>query len=162
MNLRPLVELMRKELSLHEKIDLAQRDCQKFIALGDPNHLLESSETLETLSRQASVIERQRREMTEQLARHLGVDDRLPLRDLIQFLPEENRGELEEVGSSLRARVHSVRHTNRANTVMLERALDTFRNEMASFINEKPSAMYAPQGRTATKGVPRAGLNVRA
>ena len=163
MSLKSLIELMKKELKIHEKILIAKRDERRWIATANAPALLESSQYLRKLTEEAADLERERRHIVDALTTHLGIENPEPsLRDILAVLPPANRAELEQSGGELLEIVKRVKEQNQVNAIILQRAVNTFNDEIAEMIDAKDSGVYTRAGAKANRSPLRAGLNLRA
>lgn len=163
MNLKPLVDTLREEQKVHEKILLAKREERKWLAVGAAGQLLQTAEELHDLADHAAALEADRRQRSAEIAGALGLEGNATLKDILAALPSANRPELEQVGADLRRYANEVRKMNQSNHLMLNRAVDTLNSEIRDLIKtKKEDKRYSPAGKKANGGVPRAGLNVRA
>ena len=162
MNLKSLIDLIRQEQKIHEKVLLAKREEQRLIAVGDAALLLDNTQRLSDWIDQAASLEAQRRELVFALADELKLERENPtLRDLLAALPPENNAELESAGIHLRSLMEQVRQVNRINAGMLQRALETITGEIAGMVQSQESGVYTRSGVKERREAYRAGLNVR-
>ncbi|MDP8243638.1 MAG: flagellar protein FlgN [Candidatus Hinthialibacter antarcticus] len=163
MNLKPLIDALREEQKVHEKILLAKREERKWIAVGAAGQLLQTAEELQDLAEHAMTLDAERRQRSAEIARALGLEENATLKEILEAMPSANRPELETVGDDLRRFAHEVRSINTANRLMLNRAVKTLNCEISDLIRVKDDKTYNASGRKSKGGVPpRAGLNVRA
>ncbi len=78
MSLKCLIELLKKELKIHEKILIAKRDERRWIATANAPALLESSQYLRKLTEEAADLERKRRHIVDTLTTQLGIENPEP------------------------------------------------------------------------------------
>lgn len=162
MNLKPLIDTLREEQKVHEKILLAKREERKWLAVGAAGQLLQTAEELHDLADHAAALEAERRQRSAEIASALGLEGNATLKDILAALPSANRPELEKVGNDLRRFAIEVRKVNHANHLILNRAVDTLNSEIRELIKTKEDNRYSSTGKKTNGGVPRAGLNVRA
>lgn len=162
MNLKPLIDIIRRQQTIHEKILVAKRDEKRWIALGDSNKLLETAQRLDDLADEATVIENERQRRTQAIAQSLGLEGDITLKQLLDALPPANRPELEGVGAELREIVFAVRDANQANQLMLRRAIDTLNDDILDMAKADERELYGRNGNKQKPGAARMGLNVKA
>jgi flagellar biosynthesis/type III secretory pathway chaperone len=163
INLQPLLQILHQERRVHEKILLAKRREQAFLATANVSELLKSSESLHDLVEEAQQLEEQRQQLTTLLAQQLHIHQEQPsLTDLLAAVPAVNRTELEQAGQDLRDLVQNIRHLNQINQMVLQRSLETMSQELMQIIQMQDSGVYTVKGRKSFNGIPRAGLNVKA
>jgi len=164
MDLTPLIKLIKKEQTLHERMIEAKRAEQRYLATADANGLIKNTETLYDLISQVQQVEEQRQALTSRIAQELGLENETPtLKDLLAAMPPANRAELEQSGNTLRNTVEELRSMNNANQGMLEHSAEMLADEIRSIAeSEKESGVYNQKGSKGARPVPRAGLNLRA
>ena len=163
INLQPLLQILHQERRVHEKILLAKRREQAFLATANVSELLKSSESLHDLVEEAQQLEEQLQQLTTLLEQQLHIHQEQPsLTDLLAAVPAVNRTELEQAGQDLRDLVQNIRHLNQINQMVLQRSLETMSQELMQIIQLQDSGVYTVKGRNSFNGIPRAGLNVKA
>lgn len=163
MDLNALIRLLQKEGKIHEKILLAKREEQRYLATADVNLLLKNTVLLNDLVEEARQMEERRRTLLEDCALQLGISKPNPtLRDLLEKMPTANRMEMEEVGDHLRNMVLELKDLNHANQLILQRSVEVMHNEISYLIQTQESGVYTSKGAKDSRVVPRAGLNLRA
>jgi len=163
MNLRPLIQILHKEQSLHEKMLLAKSEEQRCLALGAALPLLGSAERLNDLAEETWELEKKRIALTQEIARLLNVTaDKPTLKDIIGALPPEDRGELEEARNSLKKVIGRLQEANRMNAILLQRSTETFNREFAHLLQNCESGVYTQTGVRAKSRGGRGSLNLRA
>ena len=164
MNLKPLLEIMRRELRLQERILTAKKEEQRLLAVGRADRLLNLTTELGDLADEARALEEERREITQRLALELGIETPNPtLKEILEILPPYNRSDLEKTRDELVGIVVLVRQQNLTNRLMLTRAVDTLNQELKSLALTPESGVYQANGmKPPVASPPRAGLNVRA
>ncbi len=163
MNLRPLIDLLRKEQKIHEKILAIKTEERQCLATGDAETLLKVTEKTQDLVDELTHLEEKRMTITGEIALQLGIEKAQPtLRDILEVLPPENNMELERAGSELRQTIDKLQQSNQSNKNLLNNAIAIMNSQFSELIQEKPSGVYNRQGHKGKAGVPRAGLNVRA
>lgn len=162
MNLKPLLEILKQEYVVHQKMLKAKKQEQRLLVSVNPNELLQNTETIEQWVAEAQQLEQERQTITEHLVREIGLQQDQPtLSDLIEALPSEIRSELEERGDLLRQTVLQLKELNRANSQMLRQSVKTLNWELSQIVNTEESGVYKSNGKKGSSPVPRAGLNVR-
>ncbi len=162
MNLKPLIDIIKKEQHVHEKLLQTKKQERRFMVGVNPNKLLQNTEVLHDLVEEAQQLEQKRQEITHQLAHELGIEEDQPtLKDLILHLPAANRPELEEPGNALRQTVNELKEANKINAEMLNQSVKTLNWEISQIIKTEESGVYTSSGKKGSRPVPRAGLNVR-
>ncbi len=162
MNIKPLIDTMREQQKVHEKILLAKREERKWLAVGAAGQLLQTAEELQDLAEYSITLEAERQQRSAAVAAELGVDENATLTEILEALPSADRPELERVGDDLRRCAHEVKTINQKNNIMLHRAANTLNNEIRDFIKRDNDPTYTSAGRKTNGRVPRAGLNLRA
>ncbi|RJP30577.1 MAG: hypothetical protein C4527_09540 [Candidatus Omnitrophota bacterium] len=163
MNLKTLIDILRNEQKVHEKILAAKKQERRCLAVGDAKGLLKITETIQDLVDEVTDWEKKRLFLTGEIARQLGIEKEQPtLRDLLTVLPPENNAELEKAGSALRELLFRLRLDNQSNKQMLENAIETMNLQFSDWIKPKESGVYNRQGHKGKPALGRAGLNVRA
>ncbi len=163
MNVKTLTQLLERETKVHEKLFLAKKDEQRFLALADASALLKNTEKISDLVSEVEELEQERSQITKEIASELGHDrESVLLKDLLEWLPPVNCEELERAGMSLKNTVENIKEINQANRLVLKRSSDTIVHEISDFIKMEESGVYKSDGAKEKGGIPRAGLNVRA
>ncbi len=162
MKLNKLIQTLHKEQSIHEKMLNTKRDEQRFIALGDAATLLKNAEKLTDLVDEARALETQRMQITQELSNELNLDKSpSTLREIIQALPEDQSAELNEARNSLKSILLQLQEINQANSIMLDRAAQTFQTEFSRAAKQVQSGVYSKNGSRLQNQTVRGGLNVR-
>ncbi|MEW6238130.1 MAG: flagellar protein FlgN [Candidatus Omnitrophota bacterium] len=163
MNLQALIQILHKEQSLHEKMLLAKTDEQRCLALGAAIPLLGSAERLNDLAEETWELEKKRIALTQEIARSLNVTVEKPtLKDILDALPPEERGELEEARAALKKVIVRLQEANRMNAILLQRSTETFNREFAHLLQNRESGVYTQTGVRAKCKNGRGSLNLRA
>lgn len=162
MKLKKLIQTLHKEQSIHEKMLNTKRDEQRFIALGDATTLLKNAEKLTDLVDEARTLESQRMQLTQELSAELNLEKKQPtLREIIQALPDDKSTELSEARDTLKSTIYQLQEINQANSIMLERAAQTFQTEFSRAAQQVQSGVYSKNGSRPQNQTVRGGLNVR-
>ncbi len=163
MNLKPLVNILREEKQLHEKMLSSKEEERRYLATGDAHSLIKVTEKIQDLADQIAELEELRTKITNELAEELGIDKTNPtLKDILEKIPPENNSDLEQSGADLRNVVFQLKQSNQSNKILLQNAVATINAEIAEVIKPEESGVYTKHGKRGKQGVPRAGLNVRA
>lgn len=163
MNLQLLIQVLHKEQKIHEKLLLAKREEQKWIATANAGQLSKNTSRISDLVEEARQMEAQRRSWVNRLAEELGIERTEPtLKEIVKVLPPEHRAELEQAGEALKRTVLEIKSLNRANHIVLQRSVETMQEELAQIVKTEESGVYTATGAKDTRVAPRAGLNLRA
>lgn len=162
MDIKQLLEILAREQKAHEQVLLAKREERKWLAVGDAPHLLKNTERISDLIDQIQDLEGQRIEQTQRIASELGVKKTNPtLKDILDWLPSADRIQLEKARQSLKNTMQAIRVTNRSNSTLLQRSVDTLRERLNLFAPEKESGVYTARGILKPSSPRRANLNLR-
>jgi flagellar biosynthesis/type III secretory pathway chaperone len=166
MNVQQLIEILTCEQKTHEQLMQAKREERKWLTVGDAPQLLKNTERISDLVDRIRDLEEQRMDQTRRIAAELGVEKPNPtLKDILSSLPPAEGIELEKARQSLKATLHALRAANRSNSILLQRSVETIREELkqfAQFAPEKESGVYTARGILKQSAPPRASLNLRA
>lgn len=163
MNLLPLIQILHKEQKIHEKLLLAKREEQKWIATANAGQLIKNTSRISDLADEARQAEAQRRALVNQLAKELEIGREEPtLKEIVETLPPAQRIEVEQAGEELKKTVLEIKKLNQANHIILQRSVETMQEELAQIVKTEESGVYTATGAKDTRVAPRAGLNLRA
>jgi flagellar biosynthesis/type III secretory pathway chaperone len=125
--------------------------------------LLDHTQYLGELVKDAYTLEEKRQILTAAIARHYGLEKENPtLKELLAILPPVNRTELELVGESFRRTVMQLQEENTTNAVAMRRSTETISTELHSLAHSTESGVYTQGGKKAKGHAARAGLNMKA
>jgi len=162
MNLKLLIEIIKQEQFVHEKMLQSKKQERRLLVSVNPNEMLQNTEQLKDLVEEAQRLEQERQALTGHLAEELGITkDQPTLQDILSAVPSANRSELEEAGHSLRQTVMQLKEMNKINSQMLNQSVKTLNWEISQIIKTEESGVYTQNGKKGSSPVPRAGLNVR-
>jgi hypothetical protein len=162
MKLQVLVELIRQEQKVHELIQAAQKDQQRYLLTGEAKALVYNAQQLNDLSDEASELETKRRKMVREIACEMKLANPEPtIKEILAALPEVNREELESSSAVLRTIVDRVHRLNHSNTILLQRAVSTIQDHIDELLQTKESDVYTRAGKKVRRSSRRVGLNVR-
>ncbi len=163
MKTQTLIQILRKEQSLHEKLLLTKREEKRYLAIGDTQSLLKTSEQISDFASEAHQLEEQRMQCTRDLAQSLGLDKPNPtLSEILPALSEDQRVELDEARADLKNTISEVIQINQENTLVLQRSVETLNSRVAQSLQQQESGVYSQTGNKPSHPARRSNFNLQA
>lgn len=161
--IKDLIEILAQEQKTHENLLLAKREERILLASVNAPSLLKNTERISDLVDRARECEKQRIELTLQIAEELGIDKpAITIKDILAVLPPANRIDLERAGQSLKNTLETIQIVNRSNYQLMQSTINMVYEEIKRYAPEKESGVYTARGTRVYSPPQRAGLNVRA